>query len=250
MIGYFFFNNTLRKYVVTFGNIFNNISVRHGNNTTAKVPVQQLTKEKFVQALDDNNTDPNVKVILPMITYDLVDIKYDASRKTNTLQNRKIYKNTETGKMNSILNAIPYDLKFKLYIFTRYETEMLQIVEQILPFFQPAFNIMIKSFPEMGITQTDVPVILDSTSINNEYVGNDSDIRHLSWELEFTMRAWIYTNLDNDAPIINRVLIDFGVMGPEDNVSLEGIEWVTDPIPSTGEDDPLIIKNTFTIVDP
>jgi hypothetical protein len=248
MINSFFFNNTIRKYVVTFGNVFNNIKVQHGNGNLVGVPIRYITKEKFADVRNNNNKDPNVKVILPMLAYDLVGISYDNTRKTNLLH-QKNYLNSNTNTNNALLNAVPFNLDFELDIVTRYELEMLQIVEQILPFFQPSFNVMIKALPEMGILNTDVPIILKSTTISNDYVGNPEQIRHLTWTLSFTMRAWLYTNINTDSAIINRVLIDFGVMDSEDNKQTidECVEWITDPLPSSEDDNPAIEKNIFDV---
>lgn len=241
----FFFHNTIRKYIVSFENIFNNIKVRRGNNDITTVPIRWIMKEKMSEVRHDINKEPNVKTILPIISYDLTNIAYDEERATNLLH-RKVHTNSTTGKINSILNQIPFSFDFKLIIHTRYEIEMLQIIEQILPFFRPSFNITIKALPEMGILQTDIPVIFTGITLDNDYANNIEDIRHLETVLTFKMRAWLYTDINDDAPIINRVLIDFGVIGEDANQSYEGIEHITNPLVSTQEDEYSAEKNIFT----
>lgn len=222
----FFYHNTIKKYITAFGNMFNNIKVKSGNLPATVVPIRYASKEKFIEAWYSNdNKTPAVEQILPVMSYELTDISYDSTRKTNTLQ-EKLLKTSPTNVRRS-LNPSPFDLTFTLRIYCRYGLHILQIAEQILPFFQPSFNITIKEHPEMGIEERDVSVVLSSVASDNTYTGAAEERRHLEWSMTFVMKAWLYPGYEDNFNIINRVLIDFGINPGEATIS--GLEYVTDP---------------------
>lgn len=245
----FFYHNSIKTYITAFGNMFNNIKTKTGAAPTKVVPIRYASKEKFIDVLQSNNGDATthaqVEQIIPAMAYELTDITYDPIRKINTLQ-EKLQQVTSTNIRRS-LSPTPFDLTFTLHIFTRYGDHMLQIVEQIMPFFQPSFNIVIKERPEIGISQRDVSVVLSSVASDNTYIGEAAERRHIEWTLTFVMKAWLYPNFEENFNVINRVIVDFGINPGE--ATLSGIEFITEPF-GIDEETTHIVRNAITYYEP
>lgn len=234
----FFYNSSIKTYITAFGNIFNNIQVKHGNGNITKVPVKYSSKEKFIEKYFSTlELTPAIEKIVPVIAYEMTASAYDATRKTNM-----IHKNVQPNgsKYQEQLNPVPYNFTFTLSIFTRYGEELFQIIEQILPFFQPSFNITIKENEAMNISERDIPVVLNNVTWLNEYVGEKGNRRRLEAELSFTMKGWLYPNITASEGVIKRVLIDFGTTPNEE--FHETVEFLVDPWTAKPTDEYEIIE--------
>lgn len=204
----FYFKLT-RKYVILFGNMFNNISIVRRNRDTeaeverAKVPILYAPKEKYVTRLrSDPNLERAVQVMLPRMSFELVGLSYDATRKQNSLL-RAAKSNTST-RMQSQYMGVPYDLNFELNIYTRNIDDGTQIIEQILPYFNPDYTVTINSVPEIGFLK-DIPIILNSVSNVIEHEGTFDAVRYVSWTLNFTMKAYYFGPI-SPVKIIRKVI--------------------------------------------
>ena len=244
----FFYYNTLKTYITAFGNVFNNIKVKHGNDNIRLVPIRYASKEKFVEFLMDQagQTAPYYEQTVPVMAYEMTEVAYDPSRKVNTLQ--QSFFTDADGIVQKVMSPNPFNLTFQLSIFTRYGEEMLQVVEQILPFFQPSFNITIKECPELGIIERDVPIILTGIASENVYVGTKDERRHIEWTLTFEVRAWLYANGNADGSggrgVINRVIIDFGTAVTAQTFT--GFDKSVDPFVTPSADLPHTIRDATT----
>lgn len=243
----YFFYNTLKTYITAFGNVFNNIYVKHGNGNVRLVPIRYASKEKFVEFLQDQagQTAPYYEQTVPVIAYEMTEVAYDASRRINTLKAQ--YFTDEQGVTQKVMSPNPFNLTFTVSIYTRYGDEMLQIVEQILPYFQPSFNITIKEVPELGILERDVPILLTGVASENVYVGSKDERRHIEWTLTFEAKAWLYPNgsagAGNSNNIIKRVIIDFGTALTAQTFT--GADYSVDPFATATPDD-YDIKTAYT----
>lgn len=191
-----FYYQLTRKYVILFGNMFNNISIVRRNRDSGveierfKVPIVYAPKEKYFARLRaDPDLDRPVQVILPRMSFELVGFNYDASRKQNSLL-RSAKANTST-RVSSQYMGVPYDLTFELQIYARNVDDGTHIVEQILPYFTPDYTVTIDSIPELGFLK-DTPIILNSVSNVIEHEGNFDAVRFVSWTLGFTVKAYYY----------------------------------------------------------
>lgn len=248
----YFFYNTFKTYIVAFGNVFNNVKVKHGNNNIVNVPIRYSSKEKYTEFLLDATykNPPGFEVSVPVMAYEMTGVSYDPTRAVNQLK-ETFYTDPVTKKTKRILAPSPYTLSFSLSVFTRYGDEMLQIVEQILPYFRPSFNITIKEVPELGIIERDVPITLTGVASENAYAGPPNERRHIEWSMTFEMQAWLYPDgnanaVDGDYPIIRRVLVDFGP--GNDVVTFEGMEYKADPFFANKESAEVVKNNTYTEV--
>ena len=194
-----FYNAILRKYVVGFGNLFNNITiVRYRQDRTTEVdrmivPLSYGPKEKYISKVaQDPDLNRNVQTILPRMSFEIVGINYDPMRKQET--NLK-YRSAIPGVSNQAKTryiGTPYDINFELSLMVRNIEDGNQIVEQILPYFAPAYNIslaILSDFPDDART---IPVTLNSVNQSIDYEGDYETTRMIIWTLAFTMKAFIF----------------------------------------------------------
>ena len=213
MLGQQFYHETMRKVVVAFGTIFNNINIVRTNSSgeiiqSMKVPLAYGPKQKFLTRLrEDPNLNKKVALTLPRIGFEISGISYDASRKLNSIQKFKKTNNSEDGKtLSSQYMPVPYNMDFELVVMAKQSDDALQIVEQILPFFQPDYTITLNDNSAMGTTR-DVPIILSNVTYTDEYEGAFEDRRVLTYSLSFTAKFYLYGPV-TDQKVIKQVQVD------------------------------------------
>jgi hypothetical protein len=191
------YHRIIRKMVVGFGDLFNDIDlVRYNPNGTEaqrqKVPLAYASKERYVMRLQgDPELDKKVQITLPRMSFELNGLAYDASRKQIT--NIKNFSPSNNGDtILSQYNPVPYDFDFSLYIYVRNIEDGTQIIERILPYFTPDYSIKLNLIPEMGVVK-EVPIILKNTNYDVQYEGpSDNETRTIIWTLNFTVKGFIY----------------------------------------------------------
>jgi hypothetical protein len=191
-----FYNRTIRKVVVAFGTMFNDIHLVRYNKagTTAyekfKVPLNYGAKEKYITRI---NADPtltkSIATSVPRMSFDMTGMSYDTARKLPSTVRNFAPDTASTVKTQFV--PVPYDFTFSLSIYVRNTEDGTQILEQILPFFTPDFNVTINFIPAMG-KKYDMPVILNSVSNQTDYEGDMMSTRLITWDLEFTAKAYIW----------------------------------------------------------
>jgi hypothetical protein len=204
-----FYNRALRKYVVGFGNLFNDITLVRYNPDYSEaqrmiVPIVYAPKEDYVTRIEtDPHLDKKTQITLPRMSFELLGFNYDASRKQNT--NVKQFAQTATGLVSQY-NPVPYNFDFNLYLYVRNIEDGTQIIEHILSYFTPDYTMKLNMIPEMGIVK-EVPVVLNSTSQDIDYEGNfERDTRVIIWTLTFTVKGYIYGKIsDSGGPITHSI---------------------------------------------
>lgn len=195
------YNRIIRKMVVGFGNLFNNISlIRYNPDLTESqrmlVPIVYAPKELYVKRLEEDPTlGKKVMMTLPRFSFELTGFRYDASRKQNT--NIKNFAQTTAG-VKSQYNPVPYNFDFNLYLYVRNIDDGTQIMEHVLSYFTPDYTIKLNLIPEMGIVK-DIPVILNSAEQDIDYEGtHDRDTtRIIIWTLSFTVKGFIFGKVND-----------------------------------------------------
>lgn len=195
---YFYFSTT-RKLVDAFGAIFNNFTVIHSNNATGDeldrmlVPITYAPKEKYIVRLgEDPDLTRSIQVQLPRMSFEITGIAYDPARQQQATLKNISY--TEIGSNNGSYqySAVPYNVEFALYIYTRLIDDANQIVEQIFPLFNPQFDISIDYVPEMDNATINTPFILKGVDQNIEYTGTGDRERLVVWTLSFTCKTYYF----------------------------------------------------------
>lgn len=206
------YNRVIRKLVVAFGNLFDNITlVKYNPDLTEServlIPIAYATKERYVMRLEDDlNLDKKVQVALPRFSYEMTGMNYDASRKFNT--NVKNFAQTNTGLISQY-NPVPYDFDFNLYLYVRNIEDASQVLEHIIPFFTPDYTLKLNLIPEMGIVK-EVPIILKQANHEIVYEGDrDQETRMIIWTLSFTVKGFIFGKTSGPAKIITHSITNF-----------------------------------------
>jgi hypothetical protein len=232
MFGHTFYFSTIRKYVTLFGTLFNDIHITRtdaNNNTVAllKVPLAYAPKEKVLARVDaDPNIDRQTSVLLPRMSFEMIDMKYDSNRKLNTLGRTVVKDADSTSKLKYQYNPVPYNISFRLYVYVKNAEDGTKIIEQILPFFTPDWTTTVKLIPEMNIIM-DIPVVLESLNIEDTYEGDFDQRRALIWTLDFTLKGYIYGPIKKSS-VIKFANTNFYVPSVADG-QLQSAVGVTDP---------------------
>ena len=196
MLGTQFYNQAVRKTVVSFGTLFNNIELKKIVDgqviETEKVPLAYGPKQKFLYRLQGNPTDGRkVAITLPRIYFEMTGIDYDASRKTPATQKYKTVINDNGNEVRTQYVPVPYNISFEVGILCKSQDDGLQILEQILPFFQPSFSMSLKFIPDMDEVR-DVAVVLNSVDFDDDWEDDFSTRRSITYSMQFTAKSYIY----------------------------------------------------------
>lgn len=197
MFGQVWNNGTIRKYVIYFGTLFNQVYLQRDNSAgdvvqTMKVPLNYGPKEKFLARLEGNpNLDRPVAITLPRMSFEIINIAYDSTRKLSTVGKLTAPDPNNPNKARYQYNPIPYNFEFSLYIMVKNAEDGTRIVEQILPFFAPEWTATLNLNKDLGV-KYDIPVILESVMQQDTYEGNFEERRAIIWTLNFTMKGYIF----------------------------------------------------------
>jgi hypothetical protein len=221
MLGQTFYHQTIRKYVALFGTLFNDINIEKkdsGGNVLSrqKVPIAYGPKQKFLIRLrQDPSLDRQVAIQLPRLGFEMSGIAYDPIRKLNTI-GTLTHKESINGERNikKMFNPSPYIFDFSLYAFVENAEDGTQILEQILPFFTPEFNVSVNILTDMGI-KLDIPIVLQSATSEDSYEGEFSARRTIVWTINFMLKGFIYPDIKSGQSIIKSVEIAFKETVPE-----------------------------------
>ena len=191
-----FYNQAVRKTVVAFGTLFNNIELKKTVDgqviETEKVPLAYGPKQKFLYRLQGNPTDGRkVAITLPRIYFEMTGIDYDAARKTPATQKYKTVINDNGNEVRTQYVPVPYNISFEVGILCKSQDDGLQILEQILPFFQPSFSMSLKFIPDMDEVR-DVAVVLNSVDFDDDWEDDFSTRRSITYTMQFTAKSYIY----------------------------------------------------------
>ena len=241
MLGTYYYHEIIRKTIIGFGTLFNQIYIRHddaGGDTYSemRVPLAYGPMQKFLAKIQQQaELNKPVALTLPRMSFEMISIQYDPGRKTGVTQT---FKASDGTNLKKVYMPVPYNIGFELNIMTKLNDDALQIVEQILPYFQPSFNITIDLVDSIG-EKRDVPVVLNSTSFQDDYEGDFSTRRSLIYTLNFTAKTYLFGPVsDTTDGLIKKVQVDTH-MGTDINVSKREMRYtvVPDPIDAGPDDD-------------
>ena len=212
MLGQQFYHETIRKIIIAFGTTFNNIQlVRKDNDDnitqTMKVPLAYGPQQKYLVRLnEDADLSKQVAITLPRIGFEIQNLSYDPTRKLNRVQKFNKLKTGKSNTLESQFMPVPYNLSIQLYVMAKQSDDALQIVEQILPFFQPDYTLTVNDMADMGIKR-DVPIVLNSISYEDNYQGDFETRRALIYTLDFTAKFYLYGPVTSQG-VIKTVQVD------------------------------------------
>ena len=195
-----FYHEIIRKTIVSFGTLFNNIEIQHTDKngktvSVVKVPVSYGPQQKFLARVsqgreyqDERNV--GTTLTLPRMSFEVIGMNYDSTRKVSTMQTFKST-NKKTNKMIKAFMPVPYNINMQLSILSKLNEDAIQILEQILPFFQPSFSMSLKFIPDMDEVR-DVAVVLNSVDFDDDWEDDFSTRRSITYTMQFTAKSYIY----------------------------------------------------------
>ena len=191
----YYYNEILRKTIIAFGTMFNNISIKHfdkNNNVVdvIKVPLAYGPTQKFLARIEQSpDLNKSTAITLPRMSFEFNGLKYDSSRKVTTTQ-QFVAIDSEEGAKKTYM-PVPYNMEFELSIMAKVNDDMLQIVEQILPYFQPSYNISIEVVERIK-EKRDIPIVLENITMQDDYTGDFTSRRVLTYSLKFTAKTYLF----------------------------------------------------------
>lgn len=193
MLNQKFYWGTIRKSIVAFGNLFNGIYIDRRNESgevvqTLKVPLAYAPRQKFIARIQaqPNSFEQSFQTFLPRMSFEMLGIEYDPSRRVSLVQQNRAVNNTTTT-LNAQYAPTPYNISMNLYLYAKNQDDGLQVIEQILPYFNPDYNLTLNAIPALGI-KNDLPVLLNSISYEDDYEGSFTQRRAIIWTLSFTLK--------------------------------------------------------------
>ena len=223
----YFYHQIIRKTIIGFGSLFNGITIQKENSSdevvsSFQVPLGYGPTQKFLARIEqDPDLNSPIQMTLPRMSFEFIGLSYDQTRKVTTTQ---IFTKADANNKNLVKKAympVPYNLEFELSIYTKLNDDMLQIIEQIVPYFQPSYNITVDLLEEIG-EKKDIPIVLENILMSDEYEGNFSTRRALIYTLKFTAKTYLFgpvTSATSD--IIRKASISYPVGEKTDSPTRE-----------------------------
>ena len=193
----YFYHERIRKSVATFGTIFNDIHVQRTASNGAvlnqtKVPLAYAPKDKYLERIRENPSlidDTKVALKLPRMSFEITSLAYDPERILPKNNNYIQAYGTSSTESNKIYSPAPYTIFFSLNIYAKLQDDALQIVEQILPYFNPQYTLTLKPLVGFDTIKEDVPITLQSVSFQDDFEGSLEQRRTIIYTLDFGMRV-------------------------------------------------------------
>jgi hypothetical protein len=218
----YFYHEILRNTIIGFGTLFNDISIKHVNDSddvvsVIKVPLAYGPTQKFLARLEQvPDLNKPVQFSLPRMSFEFVGLTYDPTRKVTTTQTFVSGLSEDNKQIRKTYMPVPYNMQFELGIFTKLNDDMLQIVEQILPYFQPAYTLSINLVKTIG-EKRDIPIVLDGITMDDQYEGSFDTRRSLIYTLRFTAKTYLFGPVsDVSKDIIKKVSVGYVSNGVRD----------------------------------
>ena len=250
MLGTYYYHEILRRTVIAFGTLFNDIHVRHtgknGENLSeVKVPVSYGPRQKFLARIQQQpELNKATTLSLPRMSFEMTNIQYDPTRKSGITQT---FKASDGTNMKKVFMPVPYNIGFELNAMVKLNDDGLQIIEQILPFFQPAFTLTVDLVDSIG-EKRDIPMVLDGISFQDDYEGDYATRRALTYTLNFTVKTYLFGPIaESTEGLIKKVQTDF-YMNTDKAAASREMRYTVTPDPITaGPDDNFGFDETWEV---
>lgn len=212
----YFYHEIFRRTIISFGTLFNNIQIKKTDNSgnitsIIKVPLAYGPTQKFLARLEQSpDLNKPVQITLPRMSFEFIGLNYDVTRKLTTTQSFLSKSTTDPKEVKKTYFPVPYNMDFELSIMCKQNDDMLQIVEQILPYFQPSYTLTVDLVKTIG-EKRDIPITLNNILMNDDYEGDFTTRRALIYTLRFTAKTYLFGPVISgaDQDIIKKVTLGF-----------------------------------------
>ena len=253
----YFYNEILRRTIIGFGTLFNSIEIQQ-ENSVLRIPLAYGPTQKFLARIEQSpDLNKPTAITLPRMSFEFTGLTYDPSRKVTTTQTF-IAKDKDDGtESKKSFMPVPYNMQFELSIFTKLNDDALQIVEQILPYFQPSYNLTIELVDQIK-EKRDVPIVLESVTMQDDYEGDFSTRRVLYYTLRFTAKTYLFGPTSTASKdIIKRSTVSFATGTDTTNATREltysatarALKSYTNNVVTTLAQDITATTKTFEVAD-
>ena len=247
MLSNYYYHEIIKRTLTAFGTLFNDIHIQHQNSSDEtisdmKVPIAYGPIQKFLARIEQQpELNKPFQITLPRMSFEMVSIEYDSTRKSGITQTFKVSDGTNLKK---VFMPVPYNIGFELNILTKLNDDSWQIIEQILPYFQPSFNLTVNLVDSIG-EKRDIPIVLDTISFRDDYEGDFSQRRSLIYTLKFTAKTYFFGPIsDTTDGLIRKVQVDMYTGTDTANAKRElRYTVVPDPIDANPGDDFIFDEN-------
>ena len=240
MLGNYYYHSIIRKTIIAFGTLFNNIDIKHkdsNNNIISqmKVPISYGPSQKFLAKITQQaQLNKPIAITLPRMSFEMNSIAYDPTRKSSIVQTFKAC--SDGNNIKKVFMPVPYNIGFQLNILCKLNDDALQIIEQILPYFQPSFNITLDLVESIG-EKRDIPMILENISFQDDYEGDFSTRRALIYTLSFTAKTYLFGPIaDSTDGLIRKVQVDL-YTGTDTSIAKREMRYTVTPDPYDADPD-------------
>jgi len=193
----YFYNEILRRTIIAFGTLFNSLTIKQTNSSDdvvniIRVPLAYGPTQKFLARVEQSpDLNKSTAITLPRMSFEFTGLTYDPSRKVTTTQQYIVKDPNDGSESKKTYMPVPYNMQFELSIMTKLNDDALQIVEQILPYFQPAFNLSVELVESIN-EKRDIPVVLENITMQDDYEGDFTSRRVLLYTLRFTAKTYLF----------------------------------------------------------
>ena len=215
MLGQYFYHEILRKTVIGFGTLFNGIEIRHKADdgqdmSRMKVPLAYGPMQKFLAKIEQQPTiQGRPAITLPRMSFEMTTLNYDPTRKASITQTFRSLNDGNVDTAKKVFMPVPYNVGFMLSIATKLNDDMLQIMEQILPYFQPGLNITLNLISSIN-EKRDIPIILESINMSDDYEGSFDNRRAMITTMQFSAKVYMFGAVaDSPDGLIKKVNVDY-----------------------------------------
>ena len=187
----YFYNEILRKTIISFGTLFNGITVKQ-TDSTIKVPLAYGPTQKFLARLEQSpDLNKSTAITLPRMSFEFTGLTYDPTRKVTTTQQFIVKDPVSGADTKKAFMPVPYNMQFELAVMCKLNDDALQITEQILPYFQPAYNVTVDLVGSIS-EKRDIPIVLENITMQDDYEGDFDKRRVLLYTLRFTAKTYLF----------------------------------------------------------
>ena len=230
----YFYNEILRRTVIAFGSLFNGIEIKHtdsSNNIVSviKVPLAYGPTQKFLARLEQSaDLSKKTQITLPRMSFEFTGLTYDSTRKITTTQSFTVKDATDGTKTKKAFMPVPYNMQFELSIMSKLNDDCLQIVEQILPYFQPAYTLTVDLVESIN-EKRDIPIVLENITMQDDYEGDFNSRRVLLYTLRFTAKTYLFGPVSSATKdIIKKTTLSY-ITGNVNSVPTREVVYTTEP---------------------
>ena len=230
----YFYNEILRRTVIAFGSLFNGIEIKHtdsSNNIVSviKVPLAYGPTQKFLARLEQSaDLSKKTQITLPRMSFEFTGLTYDSTRKITTTQSFTVKDATDGTKTKKAFMPVPYNMQFELSIMSKLNDDCLQIVEQILPYFQPAYTLTVDLVESIN-EKRDIPIVLENITMQDDYEGDFNSRRVLLYTLRFTAKTYLFGPVSSATKdIIKKTTLSY-ITGDVNSAPTREVVYTTEP---------------------